>query len=132
MDYDELRTRFADALADAAQAQLSGRLSGIEGEYDELDGLLPRSGDERYRKLHVALQFWDCWIDSSNHHWLYYDGMTADSWPHLARGIAEDLRADREVQNEAVQALVLPQEKGPSLGSRLWSAVSGRGRRTRA
>ena len=60
-------------------------------------GLLPRNSKARYTKLQFALEFWDRWIDSSNHDWHYYGDMTSESWPPLVYGIAEDLRADREI-----------------------------------
>lgn len=99
---DQLREDFALALEAAADAQEAGDLAAIEVGYDELDGLLPRNGDPRFAKLHVALRFWDGWIDSRNHDWLYYEGLQAGDWPGLARGVARRLRDDMEIVDPRV------------------------------
>jgi hypothetical protein len=100
--YTESRDRFVAALAAAAEAQERGDVSAIEDGYDELDSLLPRGGGPEYDKLHVALHFWDGWIDARNHSWMYYEGISQADWPKLARGIVADLRADQEIQDERV------------------------------
>lgn len=107
VEYDDVRTRLADALELATAAESTG-LHLVSAGYDELDGLVPRGADPRYDKLHVALQFWDRWIDSSRHDWLHYEGMTKDSWPALGRTIVDDLRADRDIQSAQVLRLVRP------------------------
>ena len=98
----DFRQRFAAALEAAAAAQDEGNLRGIELGYEELDGLLPRGTDPDLAKLHVALAFWDGWIDSRNHDWLYYDGISAADWPVLARGIAQRLRDNHEIVDERI------------------------------
>jgi hypothetical protein len=70
--------------------------------YDQLDAQLPRNAGPDCDKLHVALEFWDGWIDARNHNWLYYPGVAADDWPRLARGIADDLQQDRDITDERV------------------------------
>jgi hypothetical protein len=72
--------------------------------YDEVDHGLPRGDDPRWHKIFVALSFWDGWIDASNHDWTNYDSIWRADWPTLAREIAADLRADREVSNPIILA----------------------------
>lgn len=102
MRYDELRERFASDLGKAAQAQDAGNLPGIETGYEELDRILPRDEGTEYDKLHIALNFWDGWIDARNHDWQYYAGIAEQDWPQLARILAADLRADREPREERI------------------------------
>jgi len=82
--------------------------------------MVPRDADPRHAKLLVAITFWDFWIDSSNHDWLYYPGLTAGSWPPLARSVAADLSADRDITSEQVLRLVEPTSREPG---RLESAI---------
>jgi hypothetical protein len=118
--HDELRAALAAALNSAAGAQDAGLLRSIGDHYDKFETLVSRDPDSRHRNLQVAITFWDFWIDSRNHDWLYYPGMTASSWPPLARSIAEDLSADRDITSERVLRLVLP---GPSQPSKLRTFV---------
>jgi hypothetical protein len=124
MTYHELRDRFATALEGAALSHERGVPSGIETGYDELDVLLPRGQGPEYDKLHVALHFWDGWIDARNHDWMYYEGIEERDWPHLARVIATDLRADREIQDERV--LIRFELRSVSAGPSLWSRIMAR------
>ncbi len=100
--YDDFRERFASDLDRAAQAQEAGNLPDIETGYDELDRMLPRDEGAEYDKLHIALNFWDGWIDARNHDWQYYEGIAEEDWPRLARILAADLRANREPREERI------------------------------
>lgn len=100
--YEDLRERFAACLDAAARAQESGDLPAIEADFDQLDSELPRGAGPEFDKLHVALKFWDGWIDARNHDWLYYSGIVAEDWPRLARTIVKDLQQDREISDERV------------------------------
>jgi hypothetical protein len=73
-----------------------------ESVYEELGAMLPRNSDSHWDKLLVALEFLDGWIDSHNHDWHYYEGIVAADWPQLARRLAQDLRDDREIEDERV------------------------------
>lgn len=48
--------------------------------YAELDHDLPRSADPQWKKLFIALNFWDGWIDASNHNWQHYEPIEAKDW----------------------------------------------------
>jgi hypothetical protein len=115
MEYDEARLAIAEALERSAAAHDRGDFSEIDTIYDEIDGSLPRNLDKRFEKLYTALYFWDSWIDSSNHDWLYHKPLTAEDWSKLARGIASALRTDREISDLQVLQLFTPSlttEKG--------------------
>ena len=124
--YDDLRRGLADALDSAAQAQAAGSLSQISARYDEFDASIPRTDNPRFQKLHVALNFWDAWIDSSNHDWRYYDELSGESWPGLARTVAQELRADHEIGSEQVLRLwTLRTRSGRGFWARLRSRFGG-------
>jgi len=100
--YEDLSERFVVCLDAAVRAQESGDLPAIEAGFDQLDSELPRDAGPEFDKLHVALQFWDCWIDARNHQWSYYPGLAAGDWPRLARTIVQDLQQNREISDERV------------------------------
>jgi hypothetical protein len=96
MTYEQARDTMAGWLDRHAQNSPSTPHAG----YDEIDAGLPRdSSDPKWKKLFVALTFWDSWIDASNHEWRYYEPLKADDWPRLARSIAEDLRNDHDLKD---------------------------------
>lgn len=67
-----------------------------------MDASVARVADNLWDKIFIALQFWDGWIDASNHDWQYYEPIMAADWPMMAREIAMALRADREITNPVV------------------------------
>ena len=92
---EELR---ADATAhEAANYDANGRrFDGIEHRFPT--GTAPELG-----RLHIALAFWDGWVDARNNGWPRGPIALAD-WPTLARRVAADLAADREVSDPTVLA----------------------------
>ena len=62
-----------------------------------------RGDDLGVARLRIALTFWDGWIDARNRGWQQTRGIQPDEWPVLARGIAADLQADREISDERVR-----------------------------
>ena len=99
MTYSEARDHLVSQLERIANAHELGRYGDIELEFDELDALVPRGMGPEFGKLLTALTFWDSWIDAANHEWQYYPAISRDDWPLLARRIAADLRADREISD---------------------------------
>ena len=97
MTYDEARTQLAVRLEECAKNP-----SHLERGYDEIDGSLARGGGPEWRKLFVALSFWDGWIDASNHEWKYYKPISKSDWPMLALEIAAALRENHEIVNPIV------------------------------
>ena len=100
--YEYLRERFVVCLDAAVRAQESDDLQAIDAGFDQLDSELPRGAGPEFDKLHVALEFWDGWIDARNHNWMYYPGLAAGDWPRLARTIVQDLQQNREISDERV------------------------------
>ena len=63
----------------------------------------PRGTAPELGRLHVALAFWDGWVDARNRGWPA-GPIAAGAWPALARGVADDLAADRDVSDPLVLA----------------------------
>jgi len=66
-DYQAVCQRFIAGLEAAARSHETGDFPAISAGYDQLDGELPRNAGPEFDKLHVALHFWDGWIDARNH-----------------------------------------------------------------
>ena len=96
---DDLVTHLrADAVAHDAE-----RYDAIGRRFDDVERRFPRDAAPALGRLHVALTFWDGWIDARNNDWP--DGPIARrDWPGLARGVAADLEADREIGDPLVLA----------------------------
>ena len=92
---EELR---ADALSHEAENYdvIGRRFDGIEHRFPT--GTAPELG-----RLHIALTFWDGWVDARNNGWPR-GPIALDEWPTLARSVADDLAADRDVSNPLVLA----------------------------
>ena len=121
--YEDLRKRFVVCLEAAVRAQESGDLAAIEAGFDQLDSELPRDAGPEFDKLHVALKFWDSWIDARNHNWSYYPGLAAHDWPLLASTIVQDLQQNREISDERV--LERFDYRRRSTRASLWSRLKG-------
>ena len=98
MTYDDARSGMAERLERHAMASPDHPHEG----YDEFDGALPRNVGAEWYKIFIALHFWDGWIDASNHAWAHYEPIARSDWPQLARELASNLRADRDITNPVV------------------------------
>ena len=88
--------------ADAA-AHDAERFDAIGRRFDDVERRFPRDAAPERGRLHVALTFWDGWIDARNNGWP--GGPIARSaWPGMARDVAADLEADREIADPRVLA----------------------------
>jgi hypothetical protein len=87
----------ANALDHEAQ-----RYDAIGRRFDRVEHEFPIGTEPELGRLHIALAFWDGWIDARNNGWPRGAIGEAD-WPMLARGIADDLAADQDIS----EALVL-------------------------
>lgn len=77
------------------------RYDSIGRRFDNLEYHFPRGTSAELARLHIALTFWDGWIDARNHGWP--DGpIGVGDWPALARDVAADLEAGRDVSNPLV------------------------------
>jgi len=89
----ELRANAADHEADRYDA-IGRRFDRIEHEFPT--GTAPELG-----RLHIALAFWDGWIDARNNGWPR-GPIAVDDWPVLARRVVADLEADRDITDRLV------------------------------
>ena len=92
---NELRANAADHEAE--------RYDTIGRRFDRLEHDFPVGTAPELARLHIALAFWDGWIDARNNGW---PRGTIDmaQWPVLARRVADDLAADREIQDPLVRS----------------------------
>ena len=102
MLYVEAKELLISGLLKDAAAHDERRHDEIGAGFDEFDGELPRGEGPEFGKLFVALQFWDGWIDAPNHDWLYYEPITEEDWPVLARQIVNCVQNDLEITNPIV------------------------------
>ena len=101
-DYDWIRHRLALALTRDAGLHKLRHYDQIGAGFLETQALLKSGGDHRYQKLIVALNFWDAWILARNTDWLEHDHIPEAQWSSLAKVVAADLEADREITNAGV------------------------------
>lgn len=102
LTYDQIRERVASALEDAAEAHDAGRYRELSDFHDEVDIPETRGDGDHFAKLGIALNFFDGWVDASNHDWLYYETISQEDWPRFGRIIATALRSDREIPTPIV------------------------------
>ncbi|MFL5614910.1 MAG: hypothetical protein ACJ796_14700 [Gemmatimonadaceae bacterium] len=88
----------ANALDHEAQ-----RYDAIGRRFDRLEHEFPIGTAPELGRLHIALAFWDGWIDARNNGWPR-EIIKEDDWPTLARSVADDLAADRDISNKTVLA----------------------------
>ena len=102
LNYLEAKRAFIDGLSQDIDAHEAGRYEEVGAGFDTLDGELPREQGPEFDRLFIALNFWDGWIDSRNHNWLYYKGIGQSDWPVLAKRIVRFLEADEEISDPMV------------------------------
>ena len=102
--YDEAKEYLIENFSRSANSHVSDELSKIGEGLQKLNQDLPRTGDQRFTKLHIALNFWDGWQDARNHDWKYYEDIKPYDLPNLAKIIVEDLKNDREITDEKILA----------------------------
>jgi hypothetical protein len=93
----------AELLKDAANHE-AGRFDEVGRRFDGIDRDLPRGPAPALAKLRVALAFWDGWIDARDRGWQGGGDIPKGEWPMLARRIASDLSADRDISDARVGA----------------------------
>jgi hypothetical protein len=120
--YQELRAAMAAALRREAEAQEAGRPEAVGAGYEEFDLALLRDAGPDFRKLLMALEFWDEWLDERNHGWPNFYGIRETDWPVFARQIAADLEADREFSDPFLRAHYAPRPPRPPGRIRTWFA----------
>lgn len=101
--YATARDAIAAHLRQDADAHERERYDEIGRRFDALEHAFPRGNEAGLSRLRTAMVFWDAWIDARNHGWQVTSGIQPSEWPVLARAVADDLAADREISNPRVR-----------------------------
>jgi hypothetical protein len=99
------RQALAGYLLTDAAAHEAERYDSIGRRFDSFEHAFPEGDDASLIDLRMALTFWDAWIDARNHGWQPTAGIQRGEWAALARGIAEDLTAKRDIADARVREL---------------------------
>lgn len=99
------RQALAGHLVTDATAHEAGRFDAIGRRFDSFEHAFPEGDDASLIDLRMALTFWDAWIDARNHGWQPTVGIQQEEWAALARGIAADLTAKRDIVDARVREL---------------------------
>lgn len=92
----------AELRRDAA-AHRAGAYDEVGRRFDAVERHFPHGTAPELGRLHIALTFWDAWVDARNHGWPRGPVGEAD-WPALAERVADDLAADRDITDPVVLA----------------------------
>ena len=109
-NYQEAESQLIEKLSQDIQNHLEKNFKDIGNGFDYFDINLPRGDEPKYeiekelefRKLFIALNFWDSWQDARNHDWKYYDEIHKDDWPDLANILIENIKNKTEVTNTKI------------------------------
>jgi hypothetical protein len=102
--YAAARDTLVEQLLGDAAAHGAGRYDELGRRFDRVEREFPRGSAPELTRLHIALTFWDGWIDARNHGWQSSESIAKVEWPPLARGVAADLALDREITDARVRA----------------------------
>jgi hypothetical protein len=100
-NYSAARDALVAELLSDAGAHEAGRYDSIGRRFDAIEHRFPTGTDPELARLHIALSFWDGWIDARNNGWPR-GPIALEEWPVLARRVAADLRADQEISDATV------------------------------
>jgi hypothetical protein len=103
LTYEVARDTLIGELRADAAAHRAGCYDAIGRRFDRLEYEFPRGTAPELAKLHVALGFWDGWIDARNNGWPRCP-IALDEWAPLAEQVAADLAANREITAPLVLA----------------------------
>jgi hypothetical protein len=101
MTYAEARDALVAHLLHDAEAHDAENYDAIGRRFDAVEYRFPRGTEPELGRLHIALAFWDGWVHARNHGWPPGPIGLAD-WPRLARAVAADLEADRDLVSDEV------------------------------
>jgi hypothetical protein len=103
MTYAEARDALVMHLRQDADAHEAENYDAIGRRFDAVEYRFPRGTEPELGRLHIALAFWDGWVNARNHG--FPPGpIGIAQWPELARAVAADLQADRDLANDDVLA----------------------------
>ncbi|HVA56453.1 MAG: hypothetical protein WBQ26_02825 [Gemmatimonadaceae bacterium] len=101
LTYTVARDTLIEFLRADAKAHAAGRYDEIGRRFDRLEHQFPTGNAPELGRLHIALAFWDGWIDARNNGWPR-GPIALDAWPGLAEQVADDLAHDREISSPLV------------------------------
>ena len=101
MSYAEARDALVTQLLQDAAAHEARQYDAVGRRFDAVEHRFPTGTAPELGKLHIALTFWDGWVNARNHGWPP-GPIAEDEWPQLARAVAADLKSDRDVTSEKV------------------------------
>jgi len=103
LTYEAARDTLVGELRADAAAHRAECYDSIGRRFDRLEYEFPRGTAPPLAKLHIALAFWDGWIDARNNGWPRSPIALAE-WASLAEQVAADLAADHEITAPLVLA----------------------------
>jgi len=103
LTYQAARDTLVNQLRADAVSHRAEQYDAIGRRFDRVEHEFPTGTAPELAKLHIALAFWDGWIDARNNGWPRGPVAEGD-WPALAEAVADDLAADREISNPVVLA----------------------------
>src|SRR5688572_15070888 len=101
LTYTAARDTLVEHLRADARAHVAEDYDRIGRRFDWLEHQFPTGTAPELGKLHIALTFWDGWIDARNNGWPR-GAIAVGDWPALADAVAADLAADRDISSPAV------------------------------
>lgn len=103
LTYADARDTLVEQLRGDARLHVATKYDEIGRRFDRLEYQFPTGTAPELAKLHIALAFWDGWIDARNHGWPP-GPIALSQWPDLAELVSADLEADRELSAPLVLA----------------------------
>jgi hypothetical protein len=103
LSYAAARDMLVEQLRGDAAAHEAKAYDEVGRRFDAIERQFPVGTAPELGRLHIALTFWDGWIDARNNGWQRGPIALAD-WPTLARRVAADLSADAEISDPTVLA----------------------------
>lgn len=102
MTLEQKRQALIQALRRDANLHERSFFEQLGSDFDRLD--VKAGGEFENSKVQltfgIAWTFWDSWIDERNHSFpCFYDGITREHWPILARRVAENLEIGEQVED---------------------------------
>ena len=103
LTYATARDTLVTQLRADAAAHRAEHYDEIGRRFDRLEHEFPTGAAPELAKLHIALTFWDGWIDARNNGWPR-GPIGLPDWPDLAEQVAASLAADAEISAPLVLA----------------------------
>ena len=101
LSYTAARDTLVNELRANALDHEAQRYDTIGRRFDRVEHEFPVGTAPELGRLHIALTFWDGWIDARNNGWPR-ETIKENDWPNLARRVADDLAADRDITDPVV------------------------------